>query len=285
LDVAVRDMLLEARSTDELCQKVKTLGLNTFELWIERNLTTPWKEVLAGKEQFREFAKKIRSSGLKVCAGIVATHLANENIQPEIDYAINAARILSLMGVKTLRIDVVANEPGKKEQPWQEYLDRAIRSVKKCIERTKDIETEFAVENHGLISNRPEFLKGLFAEVDSPRLGLCLDTGNFYWYGHPLPKVYEIIEEFAHYTKHTHIKNINYPFEISGKIRSPGYEYEKYVSPLKEGNIDLSKIVAILKKEKFTGSLCVEDESLRKFPENKRMQILKEDTDFVKSLI
>jgi sugar phosphate isomerase/epimerase len=285
MDVAIRDMLLDPVSLDELAKKVKALGLEKIELWMEREMTTGWKEALSGEQKQKEFAKRVKMAGLKICAGIVSTHLANENAEPEIAYAVNAARLLSVMGVKIMRIDVAANEPDKKELQWQEYLQRSVKTVKKCVELTKDIKTEFAVENHGLISNRAEFLKELLDRVGSQRMGLCLDTGNFYWYGYPLSKTYEIMEELAQHVKHTHIKNINYPFKISEEQRKTGYEYEKYVSPLKEGNIDLARVVKILKGKNFNGSLCIEDESLGKFPENKRIEVLKEDADFLKSLV
>ena len=148
-----------------------------------------------------------------------------------------------------------------------------------------DLEIEFAVENHGAISNKLEFLRGLYKGVGSPRLGHTLDTGNFYWYGYPLSKVYEIIEELAPVTKHTHIKNINYPQDTREQNRGMGWEYEKYVSPLSEGNIDLGRVTELLKKAKFKGDLCIEDESLGKFPPEERKSILKRDVDFLKPLL
>ena len=55
----------------------------------------------------------------------------------------------------------------------------------------------FAVENHSHTTNDPAFLTALLDGVGSKRLGLTLDIGNFYWFGHPLGKVYELCETFA----------------------------------------------------------------------------------------
>lgn len=285
MKVAVRDAFIGAKSLEELAKGLSEVGVNSFEFLINRDLTTAWGEILASVEKQEEFAKRLKKLKLKICAGLVGSHLANEDSVPEIDYIVKASQLLSVLGVKVLRIDVVAHEPGKEPKPWQEYLNRAVSAVKECLRRTEKLGIEFAVENHGVISNRVEFLRGLYKGVDSPRLGHTLDTGNFYWYGYPLSQVYEILEEFAPYTKHTHVKNINYPQEEREKLRNPGWEYGKYVSPLAEGDIDLGKVVKMLKKAKFKNDLCIEDESLGRFPPEQKMEILKKDVEHLKSLL
>ena len=75
----------------------------------------------------------------------------------------------------------------------------------------------------------------LFAGVGSKRLGLTLDTGNFYWYGHPLSKVYELYEMFASRVFHTHCKSIGYPAEEREKQRPMGWQYVKYHGPIYSG--------------------------------------------------
>lgn len=285
MKVAVRDGLIDAKSLDELAKGLGEIGVNSLELWINRDLSTIWGESLARVDKQEDFAKRLKKLKLKICAGLVGSLLANEDVEPEIDYVVKSSQLLSVLGVKILRIDIAANEPGKEPKPWQEYLNRAVSAVKECLKRTEKLGIEFAVENHGIISNTIEFLRGLYKGVDSPRLGHTLDTGNFYWFGYPLSQVYEILEEFAPYTKHTHIKNINFPPEEREKMRQPGWGYEKYVSPLKEGDIDLGKVVKFLKKAKFKNDLCIEDESLGKFPPEQKMEILKKDAEFLKSLL
>ena len=102
----------------------------------------------------------------------------------------------------------------------------------------------------------------MFAGVGSPRLGLTLDTGNFYWFGHPLSKVYQLYEMFAPRVFHTHIKSIGYPAEEREKQREVGWQYGKYHGPIYEGDIDFARVIAILKKAGYTNDLCIENESL-----------------------
>ena len=285
MKVAIRDSMVEPKNLDDLAKGLVEVGVSSFELWIERDLTTIWGESLAAPDRQEAFAKKMGRLKTRACAGIVGSKLANENAEPEIDYVVKASRLLSVLGSKVLRIDVVANEPGKEPKTWQEYLQQAIKSVKEVLKRTEKLGTEFAVENHGSISNRIEFLRGLYKGVDSPRFGHTLDTGNFYWYGYPLSQIYKIFEELAPLVKHTHIKNINYPKEEREKTRPMGWEYEKYVCPIADGDIDIGKLVKLLKKAKFRNDICIEDESLGKFPVEQRRGIVIKDVEFLKSLL
>jgi len=285
MKVAIRDGVVGVKSLEELAEAMEELGVNSFEFWINRDMTTIWGESLATPDKQEDFGKRLKKLKLKICAGIVASLLANEDSEPEIDYVVKASQMLSVLGVKVLRIDVVAHEPNREPRTWQEYQQRAIRAVKECIRRTEKLGTEFAVENHGAISNRIEFLRGLYKGVNSPRLGHTLDTGNFYWYGYPLSRVYNIFEELAPVTKHTHIKNIKYPPEEREKTRPMGWEYEKYVSPLAEGDINLANVVKILKRAKFKNDLCIEDESLGRFPADQQKKILRQDVEYLKSLL
>src|SRR5438067_1992868 len=77
--------------------------------------------------------------------------------------------------------------------------------------------------------------------VDSPRVGLTLDVGNLYWYGHPLSELYRLYERFGPFVKHTHVKNIAYPAELQEQQREIGYKYGQYSAPLDEGDIDLRR--------------------------------------------
>ena len=111
----------------------------------------------------------------------------------------------------------------------------------------------FGIENHGTLTNDPEFLTPLFARVGSPLLGLTLDTGNFYWFGHPLSKVYELYELFAPRVVHTHCKNIGYPESGGRNARAMGWQYDKYTCPIYEGDIDFRRVVKILRAANYAG--------------------------------
>jgi len=157
--------------------------------------------------------------------------------------------------------------------------------MSRVLDETSDSDVEMGIENHGFQGNRPEFLDAVFDAVRSERLGLTLDTGNFYWYGHPLSRVYEIIERFAPYCKHTHAKNISYPVGLREIQREIGLEYSKYVSPMREGDVDHGRVVEILKGAGYSRDLCLEDESLGKFPREKWPAVLRLDADYFRTIL
>jgi len=143
----------------------------------------------------------------------------------------------------------------------------------------------FGLENHAEYSNNPEFFRIIFSALKDSRIGITLDSGNFYWYGFPLDRVYQLFTEFAPYTKHAHIKNIKYPAELRHKQREIGYEYLKYVSPIYEGDIEHGKLVESLKKVSYEEGLCIEDESLGSFPMKEWPRILKKDVEFLEGIL
>ena len=143
---------------------------------------------------------------------------------------------------------------------------------------------DLGIENHGFQGNDPDFIEGLLARVDSPRLGLTLDSGNFYWRGWPLSKVYAIFEQFAPVVKHTHIKNIAYPPEMRETQREMGYEYGKYVCPIHEGDIDHARYIAILHSAGYDRDICLEDKSFGKYTPEQRQANLRAAADFFRPI-
>jgi sugar phosphate isomerase/epimerase len=120
-------------------------------------------------------------------------------------------------------------------------------------------------------------MDGVLQRVDSPRLGLTLDLGNWYWFGHPLSTVYEIYAKYGPRTVHTHVKSIRYPQELREQQREIGYRYGEYCCPLDEGDLDFARAIRILRENGYDGDLVIEDESLGKFPPEERAGVLRRD--------
>jgi sugar phosphate isomerase/epimerase len=169
--------------------------------------------------------------------------------------------------------------------PLNERQFHFAKCMKKVLDATSSSNVALGIENHGFQGNDPDFLDGVLASVGSNRVGLTMDIGNFYWAGHPLEKVYKIHEHFAPVTKHTHVKNIAYPEDVRNTQRQLGWEYGKYVCPLPDGDIDIAKVVGILKKAGYKGDLNIEDESLGKFSQEEKAKVLKRDVDHIKQIL
>jgi sugar phosphate isomerase/epimerase len=198
----------------------------------------------------------------------------------EIECCTKVARAAQALQVKAIRIDVVPHKLAPAE-----FLDFSVQTLKKLIEATEPTGVAWAIENHGGTTNNPEFLAPLFDRVGSPRLGLTLDTGNFYWFGHPLSKVYELYEAFAARVRHTHCKSIAFPESEREKRRPVGWEYGKYNCPIYAGDIDFRRVVKVLRAASYGNDLCVEDESLEKFPANERGAILAREIRHLKDFL
>ncbi len=63
-----------------------------------------------------------------------------------------------------------------------------------------------------------------------------------------------------------------------------GWEYNKYSRPIYEGDIDFSKVAEILRKADYRGALCLENETLGKYPENRHVEILKKEIVLLRNL-
>jgi sugar phosphate isomerase/epimerase len=197
----------------------------------------------------------------------------------ELEWGIKVARAAKALGVKAIRIDVLPHKLSGSE-----FLQFSIGILRKLLAATESTGVTFGIENHGGTTNDPAFLKALFDGVGSRRLGLTLDTGNFYWYGHPLSKLYELYEAFAPRVFHTHCKSIRFPEAEREKKRPMGWGYEKYCCPVDEGDIDFRRVVAILRKSGYANDLCIEDESLGKYPAAERAAILARQVRYLKGL-
>jgi sugar phosphate isomerase/epimerase len=199
--------------------------------------------------------------------------------RPEVEakWCIELAQVAKTMNVPVIRIDVV---PQKSTRP--EFLKLAVKTLSKVIEATESTGTKFAVENHSNTTNDPTFLRALFDGVGSKRLGLTLDIGNFYWFGHPLSRIYEFCEEFASRVYHTHCKNIRYPAEEREKQRQMGWKYDVFGCPIDQGDVDYRRVVATLYKAGYRHDMCIENEFLAKHPAAEAQKILAKEIQLLK---
>jgi sugar phosphate isomerase/epimerase len=291
LHVSIRDaMVRDAVGTgDSTVTGLKTLGVAAVELDMRRDGTLPML-LVNGKGHFSvESESTVRAvrdilaiAKLSVSAFLLATDFAGPEAEAHVDWTLRAIAAAEALGAPAVRIDVTHWAPGLS---MAQIRERFVNCVSRILDQTAGSRVDLAIENHGKISNDPAFLDEVFAALPNPRLGLTLDTGNFYWYGYPLDELYGLIEHFAPRARHTHFKSINYPPDIARQRREIGFEYGKYCSPLDEGNLDVPRIVRLLKAGGYRRGLCIENESLGKYPVEQRMNILRRDVAAVRDAI
>lgn len=287
--VSIRDDVVLHGGFRSVADGLKFLELEAVEVNVRRDLTV--RSLTENQLSFRldhdkglsDFERELSNKGIRVCAFLLGNDFGKPDVDDQILWMTKTVEVAHRLGVPVVRVDAVVS--GWEKMGMEKAVKLFAENVKRVLDATENTSVELGIENHGALGNRPEFLQAVFEAVGSQRLGLTLDTGNFYWFGHPLSRVYEIMQQFATKVKHTHIKNISYPQELREQKRQIGYEYGKFVSPIPDGDIDHSRVVAILQAAGYKGDLCVEDESLGKFALNERPQVLRRDVDYLKALI
>lgn len=288
--VSIRDDILFAAGYPTIHEGLRDLGLAAVELAVSRDFSVhaPFpdapkpKYFLDRAEDVAELRSACQSASVRISALLLANDFNAPDLEKELDWIIRTILAAGELGVEAVRIDAIMR--GERELPREEREAIFAERVHRVLQSTASTAVDLGIENHGFQGNDPKFLEDLLASVGNPRLGLTMDTGNFYWAGHPLDEVYAILERFAPVTKHTHIKNIAYPEDMRNTRRELGYEYGRYVCPIPEGDIDHALVVGYLKAAGYRRDLCIEDESLGKYSEAQRKTNLRSAAEFLGKL-
>ena len=286
---SVRDDILRFAEYPTIKMGLDALGFDAVELGVARDFTiTSITEAgarldiskAAGLDELRN---QLDAASVRASALLVENNFGRDDLDEEINWVITAVRAAKELNAHTVRIDAIMH--GEHDLPLETRVDTFAGAMARILDATSGMNVDMGIENHGFQGNQPQFLDMVLDRVGSSRLGLTMDTGNFYWAGHPLDRVYEILEHFAPRAKHTHAKNIKYPPETRNIQRELGWEYGKYVSSMREGDIDHARVVAILRKAGYDRDLCLEDESLGKWSVEQRQATLKQDADFFREIL
>lgn len=283
--IACRDAHLPETGEPDAWSAMKAIGVDGVE--VSANLKGECSHLhgrekpysIAKPDDVKVLADVLKKHDKKISAFCLHNHF-DENLEAELACVKMTAQAAKELGVPAVRLDIVP----RKIKDEKEFLDFAIKTGKRVVEVSDGTDVRFGVENHGGTTNKPEFLKAMFEGVGSKRFGQTLDTANFYWFGHPLSKLYTYWTDLAPYFCHTHCKSINYPESEREKQRQMGWEYGKYCCPVYEGDIDFKKLAAILRKADYRGDLCIENESLSRFPKEQRKEILTREAAFLRKI-
>ncbi len=291
MHIGIRDVCLFQAGYENIAEGMVELELGHIELAVDRNMCIPAAEGSLGRARL-SIADKLAAirvsetyarQGIQITALLLANNFNAQNQVAEIQWTRKTLEAAEIVGANVVRIDAATTDQ-KTLRPGRR-VDIFASAVEEVLEMTAGGTVALAVENHGLQGNDPQWLTSLLQRVDDERFGLTLDTANFYWAGHPLSRVYELVEQFAPYARHAHCKNIDYPSRNRQRRRALGWEYGRYVAPVHQGNIDYSKIVQILAGAGYQGGLHIEDESLAKFAPAERPRSLRQQVEYLAELV
>lgn len=284
---AIRDCLL-ADLFPDLAAGLRALELDAIELELDdgfrlRNFEGAGWSAMRGAADVTAYRDRLGAAGVRVAALLTARDLSVGEEGEDIEWLARAVQIAHLLGAPAVRVDaLMINEA---EIDFERRAGIFAEVLGEVLARTEGVDTALAIENHGREGNNPVWLLTVLRALDSPRAGLTLDPGNFYWRGYPLSEVYGILRLLAPYTRHTHIKNIDYTAAGSERQRETGWEYAAHVCPIDQGDIDYLRVLRMLRDAGYDGALCIEDESLFRHEEAERAEVLRMDVAHLRGLL
>ena len=174
-----------------------------------------------------------------------------EVLRKEIEHTIKCIALASEMGIPCLRLnsgrwgtiksfdDLMKNRgiepilPGYTEDDGFKWC---IDSIQQCLPAAEEYGVLLALENHWGLCSTPEGQLRIKKAIDSPWLGILMDTGNF------LENPYSKLEMIAPYTSF-----------VQAKTYYGGGEWYSL-------DLDYKRIISILKKVNYQGYISLEYE-------------------------
>ncbi|WP_458763515.1 sugar phosphate isomerase/epimerase family protein [Cupriavidus basilensis] len=153
--------------------------------------------------------------------------------------------IAAAIGAKVMRICC----GGRRTRPaeWGTHKGKLVPLLRNAIAHAEQHGVVLAIENH--IDFLADELVELIQTIDSPWLGVCLDTANNL---RMLEDPMVAIEKLAPYARATHVK------DVAARSGNPR-EFAFWPSvPLGKGLIDIPRTFDVLRKHGYTGLLALE---------------------------
>ncbi|KAA3644716.1 MAG: sugar phosphate isomerase/epimerase [Chloroflexi bacterium] len=167
-----------------------------------------------------------------------------------------------LIGADVMR--VVASSLMFRFEPHGPQLDILVEWFKEAVKVAEEYDVKLAVENH--IDYTSDECVELLERVDSPYLGLNLDTGNFL---RLLDDPVEGTRKLADKVYATHIKDLK---PVAGLNATEWYFFSS--TPVGDGLVNNQEIAQILYDADYKGFLAVETDSLHPDYENQEHEAI-----------
>lgn len=291
MDVIVCNPLLGQVNAENTWEAAKAIGVKGIELAVDSDLIcsrvfvegqTPYR--LDTPENTRQLREAAQAQGLVtpvICAGI-QLQLGGKPAAP--DWALKLIENAPHAGATLIYFPLSF---GKSASPdhVQANVEHAIAVLKELTAHGRKHGVDVCIENLQHYWNRPDYLRPVLQAFAPEEFNLCLDPINFYWYGFPRSRVYELVTEYIPRARHFHAKNVAHPEDRREVQREPGWEYGKHSVPVAEGDLDFKRILTELHQAGYRGYVSIEDDSLGHYPKEKRAGILRQDVEYLRGII
>jgi len=235
------------RDLEQCLERAAEMGFDAVEI-LHRQMTDESPAALQ-KLKRRAFLLGLDLCGFSTHQGFVFADPAER--QRNVDHTVRCIEMAYAMGIPTVRIntgrwgttasfdELMANrgiEPPLPGVSEDEAFDWVVDGIGRCLDAAERCGVVLGLENHWGLALTPEGVLRILKAVDSPWLGVTLDTGNF------LEDPYDRLEQLAPETVYVHAKTY-----YGGGI---WYSLE----------LDYGRIAAILRRADYRGYATLEFE-------------------------
>ena len=149
------------------------------------------------------------------------------------------------LGARVVGLKVGAAPEGTSDAA---AVDMIVESLKRAADYAHERDTFLAVENGGTISNDVELFSRIVEKTHDLYVRYLLDFGNFLRFRYTPDEVLQITQQLGSQTAHTHMKD------------GVGHGKEFRPAPLGEGEIDIPRVLRLLRVTGQLNPICVQYE-------------------------
>ncbi len=219
-----------------------------------------------------QLQRELSSRGLEMVAAFVPVPLAQPVTHKEaFDEAVKTARLLAATGARLIllsdsmsesRIAVAGRVNTTRDGMSDEQWDGAVKIINRIAEACRELGLATAFHHHtGSYVETPEEIARLCESVDAELLGLCLDTGHyFYGGGDPV----EAVRKYGPRVWHLHLKDVQPAVLDQVKEERVGFlsaVRRGVFCELGEGAVDFPKVIEGLAASGYSGWAIVEQDT------------------------
>jgi inosose dehydratase len=218
--------------------------------------------------------KELKGRGLTLCSAFVAMHLGNRGAhEGGFAHVARTAELLQQVGCRVLilsdevtpeRLAVAGRAAEAPEASWMEAeWEAAQQALRQIVALCRARGLEVAFHHHvGTHVETPEEVEQLFSLLPQEELGLCLDTGHyFYGGGDPVTG----LKRCASRVRCLHFKDVDATRLEKARRQQLGFydavRHGVFV-PLGQGTVNFSSVVDLLRQHGFDGWVVAEQDVL-----------------------
>jgi sugar phosphate isomerase/epimerase len=172
-----------------------------------------------------------------------------------VEYVLHAMRWAKLAGCP--RIDTTDDRNRPEEMTDREAMEHMRRIYRQILRVAEAYEITINIEPHGYYTTKPEFMAEMLAFVDSPYLGMNMDTGNTFIAGQdPV----QFLSRFAGRVSHVHIKDVSPSLAAAARGELTGIAVSHCAVGQGVNADNIRRCLALLAERGFDGVLSIECE-------------------------